>query len=83
MIIISFTKTVVNEIGENRFKVDETYKRSNLIFIEIDKNITSAPDMVKRLEEVVIIFHYFLVTISYNYFEMASIQVPLFAYEIV
>ena len=60
MIIISFTKTVVNEIGENRFKVDETYKRSNLIFIEIDKNITSAPDMVKRLEEVVMIFHDFM-----------------------
>lgn len=60
MIIICFTKTVVNEIGENRFKVDETYKRSNLIFIEIDKNITSAPDMVKRLEEVVMIFHNFM-----------------------
>ena len=57
MNIITFTKTVVNAIGNNRFKVDETYKRSNLIFIEIDKNITSAPDMVKRLEEVIMIFH--------------------------
>ena len=60
MLIIALIITVVNEIGDKRFKVDETYKRSNLIFIEIDKNITSAPDMVKRLEEVVMIFHDFM-----------------------
>ena len=60
MIIISFIETVVNAIGENRFKVDETYKRSNLIFIEIDKGIVSAPDMVTRLEKVFMIFHGFM-----------------------
>ena len=36
--------------------MDETYKRSNLIFIDIDKNVVSAPDMVKRLEEVIVCF---------------------------
>ena len=44
----------MNQIGDNKFKVDETYKRSNLIFIDIDKNVVSAPDMVKRLEEVIV-----------------------------
>ena len=44
--------SVVNEIGDGKFKVDETYKWSNLVFIDIDKDVVSAPDMVKRLEEV-------------------------------
>ena len=38
--------------GDGLFKVDETYERTNLIFIDIHPNVSNAEKFMKRLEEV-------------------------------